>query len=179
MDPNSFKEIENLDRFQVFRDRKWPVIAYLQPDVPVDVTVDLTTVEDPFMVPLEDGCHIVPRAGVVSACNFTMTTGGEIDGMVFARLSKSGEVPVKGVRVDLMTDGVSGQKLLATARSEDSGYYLFKTVKPGNYQIVIPDVELNRLKAAPVAPIAVTMPVGGDMLSGKDLYLEAPAMTVR
>jgi hypothetical protein len=100
-----------------------------------------------------------------------MTTGGEIDGMVFARLSKSNEVPVKGVRVDLMTDAVTGQKLLATARTEESGYYLFKTVKPGNYRIVIPDLELNRPRAAPVAPIAVTMPVGGDMLSGKDLYL--------
>jgi hypothetical protein len=107
-----------------------------------------------------------------------MTTGGEIDGMVFARLSKSNEVPVKGVRVDLMTDAVTGQKLLATARTEESGYYLFKTVKPGKYRIVISDLELNRPRAAPVAPIAVTMPVGGDMLSGKDLYLD-PVLSTR
>jgi hypothetical protein len=151
----------------------WPVIAFLQPDIPVDVTVDLTTVEDPFMVPLEDGCHIVPRAGVVSACKFTMTTGGEIDGMVFVRLSKNGEVPLKGVRVDLVMDGASGPKLQASMRSEESGYYLFKAAKPGNYRIVIPDAETARLKAAAVSPIVVTMPVGGDMVSGKDLYLDA------
>jgi hypothetical protein len=151
----------------------WPVIAYLQPDIAVDVSIDLTTVEDPFMVPLEDGCHIVPRAGVVSACEFTMTTGGEIDGMVFARLERSGEVPLKGVRVDLLAEGIGGLKLQAGTRSEESGYYLFKAVKPGNYRIAIPESEIARLRAAAVVPISVTMPVGGDMVSGKDLFLDA------
>jgi hypothetical protein len=152
----------------------WPVIVALQPDLPVDVTVDMTTVEDPFMVPVEEGCHIVPRAGVVSSCKFTMTTGGEIDGMVFVRLGQTGEVPLKDVRVDLLGEGVNGGKLQASTRSQESGYYLFKTVKPGNYRIVVPGPELARLKAAAVAPIAVTMPVGGDMVSGNDLIL-APA----
>lgn len=153
----------------------WPVIAHLQPDVPVDVTVDLTTVEDPFMVPLEDGCRVIPRAGVVSACNFTMTSGGEIDGMTFVRMTQSSEVPLRGVRVDLMTVGSEGAKLRASTRSEESGYYLFKAVKPGNYRIVIPEAEVARLKAEAVEPIPVTMPAGGDMVSGKDFYLGATA----
>jgi hypothetical protein len=148
----------------------WPVIANLHPDVPVDVTVDLTTVEDPFMVPVEDGCRVTPRAGVVSACRFTMTTGGEIDGMIFVRLGQ-GEVPIKDVRVDLVMDGEGASKLHASTRSQETGYYLFKTVKPGSYKVVIPEAELARLKAASVVPIAVTMPVGGDMVSGKDFYL--------
>jgi hypothetical protein len=153
----------------------WPVIAYLQPDFPVDVTVDLTTVEDPFMVPIEDGCHVIPRAGVVSACKFTMTTGGEIDGMVLARLGQSGEVPLMGVRVNLMAEGANGATLQASTRSEESGYYLFKAVKPGSYKIVIPDAEVARLKAAAVSPLAAKMPVGGDMVSGKDFFLDAGA----
>ena len=33
---------------------------------PCPIVVDLSSVEDPFMVPLEEGCRIVPRAGVVS-----------------------------------------------------------------------------------------------------------------
>jgi hypothetical protein len=145
-----------------------PVVVNLQPDIPVDITVDLTTVEDPFMIPLEDGCRIVPRAGVVAACRFTMTTGGEIDGMILVHLQKVGEVPLKDVRVDLVTEG---GKLLATTRSQESGYYLFKTVKPGNYRVVIPESELARLKTAAIPPLAVTMPVGGDMVSGKDFNL--------
>jgi hypothetical protein len=104
-----------------------------------------------------------------------MTTGGEIDGMVMARLGQSGEVPLKGVRVDLMTEGTAGSKLKASTRSEESGYYLFKAVKPGNYKIVIPDAEIARLKAAAASPIAVTMPVGGDMVSGKDFFLDSAA----
>jgi len=153
----------------------WPVIAFLQPDIPVDVTVDLTTIEDPFMVPMEDGCRITPRAGVVSACKFTMITGGEIDGMVFARLKQAKEFPLKGVRVDLVAQGAGAPKLEASTRSQESGYYLFKAVKPGNYQVVIPDAETARLGGAALSPIAVTMPVGGDQISGKDLFLDAVA----
>lgn len=146
------------------------VIAFLQPDTPVDVTVDIATVEDPFMVPKEEGCHITPRAGVVSACQFTMITGGEIDGMVMVRL-KSEEVPLKEVRVDLMTAG--GSKLVASTLSQESGYYLFKAVKPGSYNIVIPKAEVARLKTATALPIPATMPEGGDQISGKDFFLEA------
>ena len=147
------------------------VIAYLQPDLPVDVTLDPATVEDPFMVPVNEGCRVVPRAGVVATCNFTLTVGGEIDGIVMTR----GEVPVKGVRVDLMAEGVDGPRLQASTRSEESGYYLFKTVKPGSHRIVIPDAEAARLKAAAVRPLRVAMPVGGDMVSGQDIFLEPAA----
>ena len=148
-----------------------PVIAFLQADIPVDVSVDITTVEDPFMVPKEDGCHIIPRAGVVSFCRFTMVTGGEIDGMVLAKLNRSEEVPLKGVKLDLMSVGV-GAKLVASTQSEESGYYLFKGVKPGNYLISIPEAEITRLKTAGAQPIAAAMPEGGDQISGKDFILK-------
>jgi hypothetical protein len=151
-----------------------PVIAFLRPDIPVDITIDLTTVEDPFMVPKEDGCHITPRAGVISFCRFTMVTGGEIDGMVLVRLNKNEEVPLKGVRLGLAGPGDSqGAKLLASTQTEESGYYVFKGVRPGNYQIVIPEEESARLKTAAARPIAATMPEGGDQISGKDFMLEA------
>ena len=148
-----------------------PVIAFLPADIPVDVSIDITTVEDPFMVPKEDGCHITPRTGVVSFCRFTMVTGGEIDGMVLAKLNRSEEVPLKGVKLDLMSVGV-GAKLVASTQSEESGYYLFKGVKPGNYLISIPEAEITRLKTAGAQPIAATMPEGGDQISGKDFILK-------
>jgi len=151
-----------------------PVIAFLRPDIPVDITIDLTTVEDPFMVPKEDGCHITPRAGVMSFCRFTMVTGGEIDGMVLVKLNKNEEIPLKGVRLGLAALGdARGTKLLASTQTEESGYYVFKGVKPGSYQIVIPEDESARLKTVAAQPIAATMPEGGDQISGKDFMLEA------
>jgi len=150
-----------------------PVIAFLRPDIPVDITIDLATVEDPFMVPKEDGCHITPRAGVLSFCRFTMVTGGEIDGMVLVKLNKNEEIPLKGVRLGLAATSDSRAKLLASTQTEESGYYVFKGVKPGSYQIVIPEGESARLKTAAAQPIAATMPEGGDQISGKDFILEA------
>ena len=152
-----------------------PVIAFLPPDLPVDVTVDLATVEDPFMVPKEDGCHITPRAGVVSACRFTMITGGEIDGMVLANLKKSGEVPLKGVRLNLLPVGDPAAKAIASTQTEESGYYVFKGVKPGNYRIIVPEEETARLKTVAALPLSATMPEGGDQISGKDFMLEVSA----
>lgn len=148
------------------------VIGFLEPDIPVDVTLDMASVEDPFMVALEDGCRITPRAGVVSRCDFTMTTGGEIDGTVMVRLGRAGEVPIKGVRVELFEE--EGQlKPKATTRSEESGYYLFKTVRPGKYRVDIPADEIGRLKASAAQPRRLTMPVGGDLVSGIDFVLES------
>lgn len=146
------------------------VIGFLEPDIPVDVTVDLASVEDPFMVAMEDGCRITPRAGVVSRCDFTMTTGGEIDGTVMVRLRQAGEVPVKGVKVELLQPG--GGTPRATTLSQESGYYLFRAVRPGKYRVAIAGEETKRLKAAPVQPRQVEMPPGGEMVSGVDFLLE-------
>ena len=151
-----------------------PVIAFLPPDLPAEVTVDLATVEDPFMVPKEEGCHITPRAGVVSACRFTMITGGEIDGMVLVKLGGGDEIPLKEVRLDLLAAGASG-KILASTQSQESGYYVFKGVKPGDYRIVISAEETARLKTSAAAPMTATMPEGGDQISGKDFILERAA----
>jgi hypothetical protein len=146
----------------------------LPPDLPAEVTVDLATVEDPFMVPKEEGCHITPRAGVVSACRFTMITGGEIDGMVLVKLGRGDEIPLKEVRLDLLAAGAPG-KILASTQSKESGYYVFKGVKPGDYKIVIPAEEVARLKTSAAAPMTATMPEGGDQISGKDFILERVA----
>ncbi|QWV93540.1 carboxypeptidase-like regulatory domain-containing protein [Geomonas oryzisoli] len=147
------------------------VIAFLQPDIPVDVTVDLASIEDPFMVPAEEGCRIVPRAGVVARCDFTMTTGGEVDGTVTVRLQRGGEAPIKGVRVELVGEGEQRDRAQATTLSEESGYYLFKTVRPGRYLVRIAADELQRLKAAASPSRGVTVPPGGDMVSGVDFML--------
>ncbi|QXM08033.1 carboxypeptidase-like regulatory domain-containing protein [Geomonas subterranea] len=152
------------------------VIAFLQPDIPVDVTVDLTSIEDPFMVPSQEGCRIVPRGGVVARCDFTMTTGGEIDGTVTVRLARGREVPIKGVKVELAGEGEQQGRAQATTLSEESGYYLFKAVRPGRYLVRIPADELQRMKASTLPARGATVPPGGDMISGVDFVL-APADT--
>lgn len=149
------------------------VIGFLQPDVPVDVAIDMTSVEDPFMVSVEEGCRVMPRAGVVARCDFTLTSGGEIDGTVMVRLGRGREVPIKKVKVELLREEEGRRRVEATTLSEESGYYLFKTVKPGRYLVRVAPEEVERLKAGGLPPRTVTMPSGGDMISGVDFTLEA------
>lgn len=75
-----------------------------------------------------------------------------------------------------MAEGAAGATLQSSTRSEESGYYLFKTVKPGRYRVVVPETELMRLKAA-AEPVGVTMPAGGDLVSGQDFFLQPTGPT--
>lgn len=150
-----------------------PVITGLAPDVPVDITVDLSTIEDPFMVPEQDGCRIVPRRGVESSCQIKMITGGEIDGMVYGGVTRNGNqvlTPLRGVSVDLVSTG-SHEKKVASTITQESGYYLFRGVMPGNYAIRVADGDIVRLKASRPEPLNVTMPSGGDLVTVNDLVL--------
>jgi len=82
-------------------------------------------------------------------------------------------MPLKEVMLDLVAVGAREGKVLASTQSQESGYYVFKGVKPGSYSIIIPDEEILRLKTSTPAPIAAIMPEGGDQITGKDFILEA------
>ncbi|QXE86716.1 hypothetical protein KP003_20605 [Geomonas nitrogeniifigens] len=73
--------------------------------------------------------------------------------------------------MELVGAGEQQGRLQATTLSEESGYYLFKTVRPGKYLVRIPVEEVQRLKANALSPRGVTVPPGGDMVSGIDFVL--------
>ena len=143
-------------------------IKQLPVGVPIDISVSQESIPEPFLVPAVAGYRIEPRPGVTSVINFNFVPSGEVDGMVQFS-SKKELVPVADVKVTLLDR--SG-RVVAKTLSEQSGYFLFKNVKGGEYSVVLGENEAARLQVYQKNPVVLVMPAEGDMLTGNDLTLE-------
>ncbi len=151
------------------------IIKQLPVGVPIDISVSPESIPEPFLVSAAAGYRIEPRPGGMSVINFNFVPSGEVDGIVQFS-SKKGLVPVAEVKVELLDR--LGQ-VVAKTKSEQSGYFLFKNVKGGEYRVVLGEGEGARLLVNQEKPVALVMPADGDMLTGNDLILvkAAPAKT--
>lgn len=136
--------------------------------IPTDISIVQDSVSEPFLVPLATGYRIESRPGVIARLDFVFVPSGEVDGVV---MLKTGDRlgPVSGVNVALVD---SRHNVVAKAASDQSGYFLFKKVKGGRYNIVLADGEGARLKISQLASVEVNMPMDGDMLGNNDLIIE-------
>ncbi len=135
---------------------------------PTDVAVDMTTLEDPYLIPLDDGWEIVPRAGRTAVLDFAVVPTGEIDGFVYLRSNHNAQV-ASNVSLDLLD--MNGA-IVANTRSAFDGFYLFEFVKPGSYEIRVAPGQLDRLGLLPAPDKTVTIGPDGDVISGVDIFLE-------
>jgi hypothetical protein len=94
--------------------------------VPVPVGVDVTSLDDPMLVPKKALQVVVPRPGVAADVAIALVGGGDVEGA----LIKNGELGYEGVDLELV-DG-SG-KVAGTARSDFDGFFLFERVPYGSY----------------------------------------------
>jgi hypothetical protein len=103
-------------------------VGGLTPYVAVPVSVDLTSLEDPALVPKKAVQVVVPRPGVPAEVEIGLVGGGDIEGA----LMKSGELGFEGVDLELVD---SSGKLVGTARTDFDGFFLFERVAYGNYAV--------------------------------------------
>jgi hypothetical protein len=104
------------------------MIGGLTAFVPVPVGIDVTSLDDPMLVPKQALQVVVPRPGVAADVAIPLVGGGDIEGA----LIKSGELGFEGVDLDLV-DG-SG-KIVGTARTDFDGFFLFERVPYGSYRL--------------------------------------------
>jgi len=143
------------------------VIKQLPVGTPLNISVFAESVSEPFLVPVARGFRVEPRPGVTTVIDFGFVPSGEVDGIVEFKSGKE-VVPVAEVGVALMD---SRGRLLETAKSDRSGYFLFKKVKGGVYIVGLGAGEAERLLVYQEKPVVFVMPADGDMLSGNDLTL--------
>jgi len=103
-------------------------VGGLAPYVAVPVSVDLTSLEDPALVPKKAVQVVVPRPGVPAEVEIGLVGGGDVEGA----LMKSGELGFEGVDLELVD---SAGKVVGTARTDFDGFFLFERVAYGNYAL--------------------------------------------
>jgi hypothetical protein len=95
---------------------------------PVTVGLDATSLEDPMLTPKKALQVVVPRPGVPAEVQIGLVGGGDIEGAVV----KSGGLGFEGLDLELV-DGAG--KVVATARSDFDGFFLFERVPYGSYSV--------------------------------------------
>ena len=96
--------------------------------VPVPVGIDVTSLDDPMLVPRKALQVVVPRPGVAADVPIALVGGGDVEGA----LIKSGELGFEGVDLELVDR--SG-KVAGTARTDFDGFFLFERVPYGAYRL--------------------------------------------
>ena len=113
--------------------------------VPVPVGIDVTSLDDPMLVPKQAIQVVVPRPGVAADVAIALVGGGDVEGA----LIKSGELGFEGVDLELVDR--SG-KLIGTARTDFDGFFLFERVPYGDYRL--------RVSAASAAAAGIASDLG-------------------
>jgi hypothetical protein len=109
--------------------------------VPVPVGIDVTSLDDPMLTPKKALQVVTPRPGVAADVAIALVGGGDIEGA----LIKSGELGFEGVDLELL-DGTG--KVVATARTDFDGFFLFERVPYDAYRL---RVSAASAKAAGIA----------------------------
>jgi hypothetical protein len=123
-------------------------VGGLTPYMPVPVGVDVTSLDDPMLVPKKALQVVVPRPGVSADVQIGLVGGGDIEGA----LMKSGELGFEGVDLELV-DG-SG-KVVGAARTDFDGFFLFERVAYGNYSLRISASSAAAAKLSPELGLTV------------------------
>ena len=96
--------------------------------MPVAVGLDATSLDDPMLVPKKLLQVVVPRPGVPADVEIGLVGGGDIEGAVV----KNGGIGFEGLDLELVDP--SG-KVVATARTDYDGFFLYERVAYGDYTI--------------------------------------------
>lgn len=109
--------------------------------VPASITINPSSLEDPFLIAGDGGVHVVARPGVPVMLDFSVRHAADVEGLV--TISRNGETKeASNVLVEAIDkDG----KMVRSARSAFDGVYLLELVPSGTYTIRISDTQSKRL----------------------------------
>jgi hypothetical protein len=104
--------------------------------------VDLSSLDDPMLVPQKALQVVVPRPGVPADVQIGLVGGGDIEGA----LVKNAELGFEGVDIELVD---SAGKVVGTARTDFDGFFLFDRVAYGIYTLRVNAASAAAVKIAP------------------------------
>ncbi|CAH0135850.1 hypothetical protein SRABI118_00154 [Massilia sp. Bi118] len=135
----------------------------------VDIALDPNTLEDPQWQPQRKGVRIVPRPGKVAEIDFAVGMTGEIDGTTYL-LGKDGKRPIGDLKLELVD---RRRQVVASLTSAADGYYVITGIFPGDYLLRITPDQLKRLGLSDTGMHLVTITLDGNVLNGRDFYVQA------
>ncbi len=130
------------------------------------IVLDLTTIDDPYLVPINEGVKVLGHPGGIVDVELPFAFAGEIEGMIVDAAYP--EQIVRHLGLELLDD--DGKRVKATV-SEFDGYYFFSGVLPGSYRLSIIPSTLNTGIFELPEPLTVDVPGQGGFIIGPDIML--------
>lgn len=107
-------------------------VGNLQPYEEVLVSVDESTLPDPFLLPSGKGVVVTPRPGVPAVVELAVAPTGEVEGTIAGHDG----APKAGIELELIDDRGD---VAARTMSEYDGFFLFDRVAYGRYRLQLAD----------------------------------------
>lgn len=147
-------------------------VPRIRPHEPVNVEVDISSIEDPFVRPAQRGYSFTPRSGRVLDVDVDLHVTGEIDGFVYREDGDGHRSEVSGFEVEAVHQETG--EVVQQDTSAFDGLYLLDQLPPGVYQVRATEAQAERL-GVPQAATAQQVEVegGGDLVSGYDLVVHS------
>ena len=95
---------------------------------PIPVGIDVSSLDDPMLVPRKALQVVTPRPGIPADVEIGLVGGGDVEGT----LIKSGELGFEGLDLELVD---SAGKVVGSARTDFDGFFLFDRVAYGDYTV--------------------------------------------
>jgi hypothetical protein len=134
-------------------ERGYAMVEGLPPYQKVLLSVDESTLPDPFLVPRGKGIVVTPRPGVPAVIELAVAPTGEAEGLL---LGPEG-TPLAGAQLELVDDRGN---IIARTASEYDGFFLFDRVVYGKYRLQLSDGSRAVLGVAP--DLATQVELGPD-----------------
>ena len=132
------------------------VVEGLNPYEPVLISIDESTLPDPFLVPVGKGFVMTPRPGVAAELEIAVSPTGEIEGVIHGLE----DTPRAGVELELVD---AAGRVAATTLTEYDGFFLFDRVAYGTYRL--------RLAASSARALGTAQELGQSAALGPDQTL--------
>lgn len=147
------------------------IVDGLAPFQPVLVGVDLSSLDDPYLVPATKGVVVVPRPGVITEVLLPISPSGEVEGML---MTTSG-TPQPGAQLELID---AKGAVLATTVSEYDGFFLFDRVPYGKYRLRLAGPDARKLQVREALAAGITVSRASEIARLGVIRLEAGGTTI-
>ncbi|WP_022941856.1 SdrD B-like domain-containing protein [Psychromonas hadalis] len=131
-----------------------------------DIILDKESIEDPFLIPSNEGFSITARKGYINVLEFSLVTASELEGTVYLK-NKAGELKTIPY-IKVLLHNQAGE-LIKTTETEFDGYYLFTELLPGEYNASL-EIAYSKKKKLKQAE-NITVSLQGNVINGADFTL--------
>jgi hypothetical protein len=144
------------------------LVGGLSTFTPVVVGLDQSSLADPMLVPKKAMQVVVPRPGVPAEVEIGLVGGGDVEGAIV----KSGGLGVEGVDVELVD---AAGKVVATARTDFDGFFLFERIAYGGYRLRLAKDGAEALGVGRDLGVAVTLSADRSTVRLGSIHIVPPA----